>query len=63
MVQFLPLNIKDEDSLDLILAQIDTCLQYDEDVEPKEPKDFADIGDTEHKELASMQEYIEASNL
>ena len=39
MVNFLPLNIKDEDSLSTILFQIDTCTQYGEDVEPKEPKE------------------------
>jgi hypothetical protein len=35
MVQFLPLDPKDSDTIDLILAQIDNAIQYHEDVEPK----------------------------
>jgi hypothetical protein len=39
MVHFVPLNIKDEDSITRILYEIDNALQYHEDQEPKEPKD------------------------
>ncbi|KAJ3339969.1 ATP binding protein [Gonapodya sp. JEL0774] len=39
MVQFVPLNIEDEDSITYLLAQIDNAMQYGEDLEPKEPKD------------------------
>ncbi|KAI8930317.1 GPN-loop GTPase [Entophlyctis helioformis] len=39
MVNFLPLNIKDEDSVANILEHIDHAVQYGEDMEPKEPKD------------------------
>ncbi|KAG4303109.1 hypothetical protein PCK1_000447 [Pneumocystis canis] len=42
MVSFLPLNIHDEDSIAMILAYIDDCSQWDEDQEPKEPKDITD---------------------
>ncbi|KAG4304284.1 hypothetical protein PORY_002259 [Pneumocystis oryctolagi] len=42
MVSFLPLNIDDEDSIAMILAYIDDCCQWDEDQEPKEPKDIVD---------------------
>lgn len=37
MVQFLPCNIKDEDSLALIFHHMDVALQYGEQEEPKEP--------------------------
>ncbi|KAJ3152387.1 ATP binding protein [Irineochytrium annulatum] len=43
MVSFVPLNIKDEDSVNLVLAHIDNAIQYGEDVEPKEPKDEGDF--------------------
>ena len=35
MVQFLPLDPRDTDTVDLILAQIDNAIQYHDDVEPK----------------------------
>lgn len=35
MVQFLPLDPNDPDSVDIILAQIDNAIQYHDDVEPK----------------------------
>ncbi|KAL7006480.1 hypothetical protein EMMF5_003901 [Cystobasidiomycetes sp. EMM_F5] len=46
MVQFLPLDITDEDSVELILSHIDNAIQYGEAEEPKEPKDM-DVGDFE----------------
>ena len=39
LVGFVPLNIKDEDTIDVLLQKIDTCLQYYDDVEPPEPQD------------------------
>jgi hypothetical protein len=39
LVSFIPLNIQDEESVEVTLAHIDHALQYGEDVEPKEPKD------------------------
>ena len=43
LVGFLSLNIKDEDSVELVLSHVDNAIQYGEDLEPKEPKDeFAD---------------------
>ena len=35
MVQFLPLDPTDTDSVDLILAQVDNAVQYHDDVEPR----------------------------
>ncbi|ELR12798.1 ATP binding protein [Acanthamoeba castellanii str. Neff] len=40
MVSFIPLNIKDEDSIEVLLAHIDNAIQYGEDLEPKAPKDL-----------------------
>lgn len=37
MVQFLPLDPREPDTIELILAQIDNALQYHDDVEPREP--------------------------
>lgn len=37
MVSFVPLNPEDEDSISVLLQQIDNAIQYGEDVEPKEP--------------------------
>jgi len=39
MVTFLPLNISDEDSISVLLQQVDNAMQYGEDEEPKEPND------------------------
>jgi len=46
MVQFLPLDVTDEDSVGLVLSHIDNAIQYGEAEEPKEPKDM-DQGDFE----------------
>lgn len=40
MVKFYPLDISDEESINDILVQADICIQYGEDLEPKEPKDL-----------------------
>ncbi|KAM3579786.1 hypothetical protein VKS41_007867 [Umbelopsis sp. WA50703] len=42
MVSFIPLNIRDEDSINYVLSNIDNAIQYGEDVEPKEPDDMVD---------------------
>ena len=42
MVGFVPLDLTDEDSLDAVLAQVDAALQYGEDLEPREPRDYDD---------------------
>jgi len=39
MVQFLPLDVTDEDSVGVVLSHIDNAIQYGENEEPKEPKD------------------------
>ena len=39
MVQFLPLDPTDEDSIDQILAQVDNAIQYHDDVEPMTAED------------------------
>lgn len=44
MVQFVPLDVSDEDSLATLLLQVDLALQYDEEVEPAMPREF-DEGD------------------
>ncbi|CAG8604204.1 12036_t:CDS:2 [Funneliformis mosseae] len=40
MVSFMPLNITDENSITMILSHVDDSLQFEEDQEPKEPKDI-----------------------
>lgn len=45
MVSFVPLDITDEDSLSNLLLQVDMTIQYGEDLEPKEPKDFEEEGE------------------
>ncbi len=42
MVSFIPLNIQDEDSIELLMAHIDNAIQYGEDLEPKPPRDLED---------------------
>ncbi|KAK2962086.1 putative GPN-loop GTPase 3 [Blattamonas nauphoetae] len=42
LVRFLPLDRRDEDSIDRILLEIDNATQYGEDEEPKEPDDDID---------------------
>ncbi|KAJ2825363.1 hypothetical protein GGI24_003185 [Coemansia furcata] len=37
MVSFIPLNIKDEDSVAYVLSHADNAIQWGEDQEPKEP--------------------------
>lgn len=39
MVSFVPLNIHDEESIELVLSHVDNAIQFGEDEEPKEPKD------------------------
>ncbi|KAJ3310544.1 ATP binding protein [Boothiomyces sp. JEL0838] len=39
MVNLIPLNIKDEDSIQYLLSHIDNAIQYGEDLEPKEVVD------------------------
>jgi hypothetical protein len=36
MVNFVPLNINDEDSIQYVLSVVDNAIQYGEDLEPKE---------------------------
>jgi GPN-loop GTPase len=40
MVQFVPLDVTDSDSIASLLLQADLALQYDEEVEPSYPKDL-----------------------
>jgi len=44
MVQFIPLDLTDTESLNFVLSHIDNAIQYGEAEEPKEPKDM-DTGD------------------
>ncbi|EDR22854.1 hypothetical protein ENUP19_0179G0012 [Entamoeba nuttalli] len=45
LVGFSPLNIKNEETIDVLLQKIDTCLQYYDDAEPQEPKDEEEMND------------------
>ena len=36
LVGYLPLNIKEEESVEAIMAHVDGCVQFGEHVEPKE---------------------------
>lgn len=38
-VNFLPLDITDEEDIALVLQHADYIIQYGEDIEPKQPKD------------------------
>eukprot|EP00475_Leptophrys_vorax_P036339 TRINITY_DN6126_c0_g1_i1.p1 TRINITY_DN6126_c0_g1~~TRINITY_DN6126_c0_g1_i1.p1 ORF type:complete len:301 (+),score=76.93 TRINITY_DN6126_c0_g1_i1:30-905(+) len=49
MVSFVPLNPRDEESIETVVALIDNCLQYGEDVEPRCKED-------EHEREAEMKE-------
>lgn len=42
MVSFIPLNITEEDSIEVLMAHIDNAIQYGEDLEPKPPKELED---------------------
>ncbi|XP_047143498.1 GPN-loop GTPase 3 isoform X1 [Hydra vulgaris] len=42
LVSFVPMNIKEEDSINDILAYIDNAIQYGEDLEPRMPQDEED---------------------
>lgn len=45
LVQFLPLNRSDEDSIDVVLNTIDCSIQYGEDLEPREAPELPDDDD------------------
>ena len=42
LVSFVPMNIKEEDSVNDILVYIDNAIQYGEDLEPRVPQDEED---------------------
>ena len=43
MVSFIPLDLSDEESIDVLLMHIDNAIGYGEDVEPQEPKDEQEV--------------------
>ena len=46
MISFVPLNIRDEDSIDTLLAVVDASIQYGEDLEVRDyDNDVGDGGD------------------
>jgi hypothetical protein len=45
LVRFVPLDSTDEDEIAVVLAQADHCLQYGEEEEPKEPKEYEEPDD------------------
>jgi hypothetical protein len=49
LVKFHPLDLSEEDSINDILLIIDNVLQYGEDIEPKEVKEFDDDDDDEQE--------------
>ena len=38
-MSFVPLNIKDEDTISVVLQHVEHAMQYGEDEEPKDPYD------------------------
>lgn len=52
LVQFIPLNVFDEESVSLVLTHADHSIQYGEDMEPKEPWDEAPVDDVHEMGLA-----------
>ncbi|XP_045172422.1 GPN-loop GTPase 3-like [Mercenaria mercenaria] len=48
LVKFLPLDQSDEDSINDILLQVDMCLQYGEDQEPREMREVGDDPDMDN---------------
>ena len=57
MVQFLPLDPRDPDTVDIILAQVDNAIQYHDDVEPKTAED--EELDEENGQNDEMQAWAE----
>lgn len=59
MVQFIPLNIMDEESIDTVIQQIDSVVQYDEFRLPKESLLPNEDGEEEEKdnEDGGMDDY------
>lgn len=58
MVQYIPLNIQDEESIDGLIMQIDSVVQYDEFRMPKEGMLGEDNQDGEEDERADhMDQY------
>jgi hypothetical protein len=45
LVSFLPLDLSDEDSLEIVLLQVDRAIQFGEDAEVEIPRDPDDDGD------------------
>ena len=43
LVNFVPLNIKDEDTVSVLLQHVEHAMQYGEDEEPKEPEDTTEL--------------------
>lgn len=49
MVSFVPLNPKDEESIDTVVALVDNCLQYGEDAEPMLKEDEVEFKEREEE--------------
>ena len=56
MVKFQPLDVSDEDSINEILLVIDNIIQYGEDLDVKEPKEFERDEDDEEKDTRDDDE-------
>lgn len=60
MVQFIPLNIMDEESIDTIIQQIDSVVQYDEFRLPKEsllPNEDGGEEEEKNEDDGAMDDY------
>ncbi|OMH86153.1 GPN-loop GTPase 3 [Zancudomyces culisetae] len=50
IVSFIPLNIRDEDSIGYVVSHADNAIQYGEDEEPKEPQELEETEEYEEYE-------------
>merc|ERR1712150_39282 len=55
LVNFFPLDITDEESIGAILLQADTSLQYFDELEPKEIKDFDGNADDRDEVIEGLE--------
>ena len=51
MVSYCPLNIQDEDSIDLVLSTVDHTIQYGEDLEVRGAGENEDAGDRDPSDI------------
>jgi len=59
MVSFIPLNLQDEDSINVLLSNIDTAIQFGEDADVQPPKDLDIDDDEEMDETVDFADYVQ----